>query len=147
MSKQLTELIEWMDKVYATLDSNEEHNTIEMDAYANVIAKAKSLQSEEPIMYTQEEMDIQIEFSNKEYERGWKDRSEFYKVGLKNLDYPEIYTKADLISKEDALGFAEWTHKRECKYWYSLTRNSFIELYTNKEITTEELFTLYQQTK
>lgn len=66
-------------------------------------------------------------------EAGWISKSLYVKE-----------TKAELISKEDALRFAEWMHKRECKYWYSLTRNSFIGCYTNKEITTEELFKIFK---
>jgi hypothetical protein len=42
----LQKLIGWMEMIYSTLDSNEEHNTSEMDAYENVISKAKQLQEE-----------------------------------------------------------------------------------------------------
>ena len=67
-----------------------------------------------------------------------------WKGAKEALTNPEIYTKADLISKDDAFSFAEWIdfegmydYSPPTKLWYG----------SNSRYTTEELFTLYQQTK
>lgn len=60
------------------------------------------------------------------------------------LTNPEIYTKADLISKEDALGFAEWVYI-DCVYDYDYQKKLWYG--SNARYTTSELFTIYKQTK
>ena len=53
---------------------------------------------------------------------------------------PEIYTKAELISKEDALGFAEWINNIS---FYSYHATNKLWYGSNSRLTTEELYTLY----
>lgn len=49
------------------------------------------------------------------------------------LTNPEIYTKADLISKEEMFEFVEWAMN--------------VDFEIDKNITPQKVFTLYQQTK
>lgn len=60
------------------------------------------------------------------------------------LTNPEIYTKADLISKDDALGFAEWV-SNDTFYVYLPISEKWSN--GNDMKSSEELFTLYQQLK
>lgn len=64
---------------------------------------------------------------------------------LQSLTNPEIYTKADLVSKEDALGFAEWVDDNYGGNF--LKEQSTWDTNFSIQYTTEELFTFYQQTK
>ena len=64
-------------------------------------------------------------------------------VTTEALTNPSIYTKADLISKEDTLGFCLWCTKSGYDYHESF--NIWVAGIDKK--TTEELFNIYQQTK
>ena len=58
MNKQLSELIEYIETKITSCEYSSfiTFAEIELKSYNNILAKAKSLQEEEPIMYTQEEI-------------------------------------------------------------------------------------------
>ena len=70
----------------------------------------------------------------------YPDRLIFQCGATEALTNPEIYTKADLISKEDTLGFAEWISNNAV----SVDDNHNWEFISESNIvTTEELYNLY----
>ena len=69
----------------------------------------------------------------------YPDRLIFQSGAKEALTNPEIYTKADLISLEDSLGFAEWV--MDNAIMHAQIDNTWD--YNKKWITTQELYTLY----
>lgn len=63
----------------------------------------------------------------------------------KALKNPSIYSKAGLISLEDAFAFLEWAAKSLWKY--EINKGLWFISYSEKPITTAQLFQIYQEQK
>ena len=80
--------------------------------------------------------------------RNTKIRSTFMVGATEALTNPSIYSKAGLISLEDALGFAEWARLDGWNIGVNDTLwRHYMRPLSDKGITTAQLFQIYQEQK